>query len=125
MDGEMRDWIKVNRRPAVGLAIVAAPFARDLLRSPSPGETFFDATWILWCLAFMVWYCVHPLTAATATTARGLGEPEPVEDADLRTITVEPAADRRPVLDPVERARLRFRVRDDEPAPESVDERRS
>jgi hypothetical protein len=121
----MRDWIEVNRRPAIALVIVAAPFARDLLRSPSPGETFFDATWIVWCLGFMVWFCIHPLAAASATSTRGLEEPEPVEDADLRTIRIEPATSRRRDLDPAEQARLRFRVREEEPAPERVEDRPS
>lgn len=103
------------------MALVALPFIADLPAANGTGR-MFNVIMLGWCGAFMAWFRVHPPGAARAEAARAEVEVESVEDADLRTIRVEPATARRE-LDPVERARLRFRVRDEEPAPDPVDDR--
>jgi hypothetical protein len=108
----------VNRRPVPVMVAIAALFAADLPAANSAGRVF-NATMLLWCMGFIGWFWTHPRSGADQRqAARSVDRPAGDTATEAGRVASQPISLRPDATDPVQKARRRFRVRDDEPAPD-------
>jgi len=122
----LSQWVKVNRRPVPVMVAIVALFAADLPAANSAGRVF-NAVMLVWCMGFIGWFWTHPKRGADQPQA-ATPAAHPATDAATgsgpamagRPISLRPDA-----TDPMQKARLRFRVREDEREPDRSQQPRS